>query len=146
MHHDTRLLCGLSSTPFKPSNFKASVLIDASDYTLLNISAAPSLRVINLEFGLAHDGLTRGATLSINPASQSADIITISRVEYDTSKRTLRVEATGTRTDATLQVFFTASGQLIGALANNSGRYSGQFTLSINSQSITVRSNLEVRR
>lgn len=83
---------------------------------------------------------TRTATLTINPAA--ADTVTITRAEYDASKRELRVEATSTRSNATLQVFVTSSGQLIGTLTNNGGgKYGRQFNLSTNPQNITVRSN-----
>ena len=47
------------------------------------------------------------------------------------------------RSNATLQVFATATSQLIGTLSNNGGgKYSGQFTWSTTPQNITVRSNL----
>jgi hypothetical protein len=40
-------------------------------------------------------------------------------------------------------VFVTSTNQLIGTLANNGGgKYSGQFTWSVNPQNVTVRSNL----
>jgi hypothetical protein len=68
--------------------------------------------------------------------------VTITGAEYRTSNRTLRIEATSTRADATLQVFVTASGQLIGTLANNGGgRFRGQFSWQVNPQNVTVRSN-----
>jgi hypothetical protein len=70
------------------------------------------------------------------------DTVSITRAEYETAKRNLRVEATSTRATATLQVFVTSSGQLIGTLANNGGgKFSGRFTWSINPQNITVKSN-----
>jgi hypothetical protein len=72
----------------------------------------------------------------------STDTVSITRAEYRTSKSTLRVEATSTRADATLQVFVTSSGQLIGTLVNNGGgRFRGQFSWPVNPQNITVRSN-----
>lgn len=85
------------------------------------------------------NGLSRSTPLTVTPAG---DTVSISRAEYTASNRTLRVEATGTRTTATLQVFVTSSGQLIGTLTNNSsGRYSGNLNWSVNPQNITVRSN-----
>jgi hypothetical protein len=70
------------------------------------------------------------------------DTVTITRAEYDGGNRRLRVEATSTRATATLQVFVTSSGQLIGTLSNEGGgRYRGEFAWSVNPQSITVRSN-----
>jgi hypothetical protein len=83
---------------------------------------------------------SRSATLTINPPG--TDTVSITRAEYDSGNRRLRVEATSTRSTATLQVFVTSSGQLIGTLSNDGGgRYRGEFTWPVNPQSITVRSN-----
>jgi FG-GAP-like repeat len=88
------------------------------------------------------NGTSRSATLTINPAGGGADSVSITRAEYDTGNRRLRVEATSTRSNAILQVFVTSSGQLIGTLSNDGGgRYRGEFSWPINPQSITVRSN-----
>jgi hypothetical protein len=60
----------------------------------------------------------------------------------DSGNRRLRTEATSTRSTATLQVFVSSSGQLIGTLSNDGGgRYRGEFSGPVNPQSITVRSN-----
>jgi hypothetical protein len=84
----------------------------------------------------------RSATLTINPATQSVDTVSITRAEYQSSKRTLRVEATSTRTNATLQVFVTSTNQLIGTLTNEGdGKYRREFSWSVNPQYITVRSS-----
>jgi hypothetical protein len=67
----------------------------------------------------------------------------VQRAEFDSGKRTIRVEATGTGSSATLRVFVSSSGALVGTLANNgSGRYSGELSVSTNPQSITVNSSL----
>ena len=88
------------------------------------------------------NGTSRSATLTINPAAGGADTVSITRAEYDTSNRRLRVEATSTRSTATLRVFVTSTNQLIGTLSNDGGgRYRGEFSWSVNPQSITVRSN-----
>jgi FG-GAP-like repeat len=88
------------------------------------------------------NGTSRSATLTINPAAGGADTVSITRAEYETGNRRLRVEATSTRSTATLQVFVTSSGQLIGTLSNSgSGRFRGEFSWPVNPQSITVRSN-----
>lgn len=88
------------------------------------------------------NSIQTAATLTLNPATTTADTVGITLAQYETSKRTLRVEATSTRTNATLQVFITASGQLIGTLTNNGGgKYTGQFNSATNPQSITVRSS-----
>jgi hypothetical protein len=88
------------------------------------------------------NGTSRSATLTINPAAGGADTVTITRAEYDSGQRRLRVEATSTRTNATLQAFVTSSNQLIGTLSNDGGgRYRGEFNWPVNPQNITVRSN-----
>ena len=88
------------------------------------------------------NGTSRSSTLIINPAAPGTDTVSITRAEYDNSNRRLRVEATSTRATATLQVFVTSTGQLIGTLSNDGGgRFRGEFSWSVNPQSITVRSN-----
>lgn len=92
-------------------------------------------------------GVTRSATLTINtnaaPPPPSTDTVRITRAEYESSKRVLRVEATSTSGSATLQVFVSSTGALVGTLSNNGGgQYRGEFSVSINPQNITVRSSL----
>jgi hypothetical protein len=88
------------------------------------------------------NGTSRSATLTINPAAGGADTVSITRAEYETGNRRLRVEATSTRSTATLQAFVTSNGQLIGTLSNEGGgRFRGEFSWPVNPQSITVRSN-----
>jgi hypothetical protein len=73
----------------------------------------------------------------------AADTVSITRAEYEVAKSTLRIEATSSRSTATLQVFVSSTNQLIGTLSNNGGgKYSGQFSWSVNPQNITVRSSL----
>src|SRR4029077_20284325 len=67
------------------------------------------------------NGTSRSATLTINPAAGGADTVSITRAEYAVGNRQLRVEATSTRTNATLQAFVTSSNQLIGTLSNDGG-------------------------
>ena len=88
------------------------------------------------------NGTSRSATLTINPAAGGADTVSIARAEYDTGNRRLRIEATSTRANATLQAFVTSSNQLIGTLSNDGGgRFRGEFSWPVNPQNITVRSN-----
>jgi len=80
--------------------------------------------------------------LTINPAAAGADTVSITLAEYAVGNRRLRVEATSTRSNATLQAFVTSSNQLIGTLSNDGGgRYRGEFNWPVNPQNITVRSN-----
>jgi hypothetical protein len=67
----------------------------------------------------------------------------IQLAEYASGNQQLRIEATSSSASATLQVFVTATSQLIGTLRNDGGgRYRGDFSLSSNPQNITVRSSL----
>jgi hypothetical protein len=77
------------------------------------------------------------------PTTTAADTVSITRAEYDSAKRVLKVEASSSKSTVTLQAYVTSTNQLIGTLTNNgAGKYSGQFTWSVNPQNITVRSNL----
>jgi hypothetical protein len=62
---------------------------------------------------------------------------------YSTSKHQLNVQATSSSNAATLSVYVTGTGQLIGTLSNNGGgKYSGKLSWPTNPQNITVRSSL----
>lgn len=108
-----------------------------------NVATTSVTSTVSATISATQNGTTRGALLTINPAPAPADTVAIQRAEYDTAKRMLRVEATSTRTTATLQVFVTSSGQLLGTLTNNGGgKYSAELSAATNPQSITVRSSL----
>ena len=71
------------------------------------------------------------------------DTIKIQRAEYQRSKATLRVDATGSEPSATLRVYVTATNALIGTLKNNgSGRFSALLPWPTFPDNITVRSSL----
>jgi hypothetical protein len=71
-----------------------------------------------------------------------SDKVGVTSAVYSTSKHLLSVQATSSNT-ATLSVYVTATGQLIGTLSNNGGgTYSGKFSWPTNPQNITVRSSL----
>ncbi len=133
------------------ASLPASVTVAAGASTAsfaINTAAvsATTSATISGSFG----GVTRSATLTINtvtapppPPPPSTDTVRITRAEYESSKRTLRVEATSTSSSATLRVFVTSTGQLIGTLSNNGGgQYRGELSVSTNPQNITVRSSL----
>jgi hypothetical protein len=73
----------------------------------------------------------------------NADSVSITRAEYRSSNRELRVEATSSNSTATLTVYVTSSGATIGTLTNNGGgRYERVFTnIATNPVSITVKSS-----
>jgi len=77
------------------------------------------------------------------PPPPAADTVAIQVAEYAVGDQVLVVEATSTSSSATLKVFVTSTGALIGTLTNNGGgSYTGQFSLPVNPQNITVNSSL----
>jgi hypothetical protein len=122
-----------------PASITVAAGASSASFTVATASVASPASVT---ISATLNATTLTATLTLNPAATPADTVNITLAEYDTSKRILRVEATSTRSSATLQAFVTAGGQLIGTLTNNGGgKYTGQFNLATNPQSITVRSN-----
>jgi hypothetical protein len=123
-----------------PASVTVAAGASSANFTVTSTSvASPASVTISATLNTT----TRSATLAINPASTPADTVAVTRAEYDTAKRTLRIEATSTSTNATLQVYVTASGQLVGTLTNNGGgKYSRELSLATNPQQITVRSSL----
>lgn len=97
---------------------------------------ASSVATISATYG----GVTRSAGFTVTPMT---DTLTIQQADYFTNKRQLRVSAKSTSSAATLQAYVTSTGALIGTLQNlGDGRYTGQFTWTVNPKSITVRSSL----
>jgi len=95
-----------------------------------------SVAAISATYG----GVTRSAGLTVTPAM---DTVAIQQADYFASKHELRVATTSTGSTATLQVYATSTGDVIGALKHYDGnRYSGRFTWPVNPQNITVRSSL----
>jgi Tol biopolymer transport system component len=87
-------------------------------------------------------GISRQATLTIR-VSTPADTVTVTRAEYTSSNRELRVEATSTSASATLRAFVDSTGALIGTLQNaGGGQYRGQFTNVPNPSVVRVTSSL----
>ncbi len=121
----------------------ASVTVAAgASSATFNVATASVASPATVSISAALNGATRSATLNINPPAATADTVGIQRAEYDASKRTLRVEATSNRTNATLQVFVTSTNQLIGTLTPNNTQHSGELGVATNPQNITVRSSL----
>lgn len=77
------------------------------------------------------------------PTTAASDTVSIQRAEYSAGNDELRVEATSTSANATLQVYVTSTNTLIGTLRNEGGgRYRGDFSWPTNPQNITIRSSL----
>jgi VCBS repeat protein len=116
-----------------PFSSIGGIVIIASDW---NGDAKPDIAFVVGGASTALDVLTN------TTGGAGTDTVTITRAEYQTGNRRLRVEATSTNSTATLQVFVTSTNQLIGTLANNGGgRFRGQFSWPVNPQTITVKSN-----
>ena len=132
------------STSTAAASVPASVTIPAGATSAnFNVGTITVASPVTVTVGATVGGAARSVTLTVTPGTQTGDTVAIQRAEYDSGKRTLRIEATSTRANAMLQVFVTASGQLIGTLTNNGGgRYSGQLSSATNPQNITVRSSL----
>jgi hypothetical protein len=100
--------------------------------------------------GIDYSDATATVTIQVLPATTTTggtttttnDTVNVTRDEYTSSDHTLRVEAASTSATATLQVFVTSSGALIGTLTNaGGGKYKGQFSWPVNPQTVTVRSS-----
>ena len=91
-----------------------------------------------------YGGATASAVLTINP-TPGAQTDTVSNVsaQYEVRKKRLKVEARSTSNSASLGVYVTSTGELIGTLSNKrGGRYQGQFSWPSNPGSITIVSTL----
>ena len=127
-----------------PASVTVAAGASSASFTINTTTVSvPVSATISGSFG----GVTRSATLTINPVTAppppSTDTVRITRAEFESSKRVLRVEATSTSSNATLHVFVTATGQFLGTLSNNGGgQYRGELSVSTNPQNITVQSSL----
>ena len=127
-----------------PASVTVAAGASSASFTINTTTVSvPVSATISGSFG----GVTRSATLTINPVTAppppSTDTVRITRAEFESSKRVLRVEATSTSSNATLRVFVTATGQLLGTLSNNGGgQYRGELSVTTNPQNITVQSSL----
>lgn len=138
----------LSSSNPGVANVPATVTVPAGE-TVGAFSVTTSAVTENtlVTITATHAGVTRTTTLTVTPPAPTAppptttpdpDAVTITRAEYDSDKGQLRVEATTSRTGATLHVHVTSSNALIGTLSGGDG----EFSVAPNPQSITVRSSL----
>jgi hypothetical protein len=85
-----------------------------------------------------HTGTIQQKLTVTAPVPANADTVSIGRVEYDSGKHQLRVEATSSGSGAVLKVYFTGTDTLIGTVSGGTG----QFNVSVNPIDITVRSSL----
>src|SRR5204863_7383154 len=94
-------------------------------------------------------GASQPAAVAVNPVGgpptpppPSGDTVRVTRAEYDSAKRELRVEATSTNSSATLRALNDSTGAVIGTLQGNGGTYKGQFTNVANPGTVRVTSSL----
>jgi hypothetical protein len=117
-----------------PNSSRGGIMILAGDW---NADAKPDIAFVEGGAGAPTTDVLTNTT-----GGAGTDTVAITRAEYRTSNAQLRVEATSTNATATLQVFVTSSGQLIGTLSNDGGgRFRGRFSWPVNPQTITVKSN-----
>lgn len=86
-----------------------------------------------------YGGVTRSAGLTV---SLIADTVIIQQADYFASKHELRVAAKSSNSTATLEVYVTSSGELVGTLRNlGDGKYGGQLLWPVNPQNVKVVSS-----
>lgn len=138
----------LASTSPTIAPVPASVVVPAGS-TAASVSVATKTVSAStaVTVAAAYGGVTRTTSFTVTPSSTTApppatDSVSVTRAEYATSKRELRVEATGSSSSATSKVYVAATGELVGTLPNlGGGKYGGQLTWATNPQRITVRSS-----
>lgn len=134
---------GQPSVAAMPSSVTVSAGQTSASFTITTQPVTSSFTVV-ITATLGSN--SRSAFLSVAPASPppAADTVAVQRAEYDSSKRTLTVEATSSSATATLRVFRTSTDALIGTLSNQGGgRYRATISnVNENPGNITVKSSL----
>lgn len=130
----------LSSSNANVATAGTSITIPAgATSTMFGVATSPVAPQTTVTISASYGGVLKTATLTVSPA----ETVAIKRAEYSRSNKRLRVEATSNKATATLRVFQTSTGELIGTLSTNGGgKYSGQFSWPTNPQNITVSSSL----
>jgi len=129
-----------SSVASVPANVTVPQGSASASFPVTTVPVAVSTAV---NISATYAGLTKASTLTVTPTPSETDTVAIIVAQYRPSRKLLSVQATSTSALAALNVHVTATGQLIGTLANNGGgKYSGQFTWPSNPKTITVKSNL----
>src|SRR5207245_9954968 len=141
-------VCTLSSSTPAAANVPPvwSVTVPAgvtnATFTVTTVSVTASTSAtISASFG----GATKTALLTVTPAAPppAADTLAIQLAEYAVADQILVVEVTSASSSATLKVFVTSTGALVGTLANyGGGKYIGERSWSANPQTSTVKSSL----
>jgi hypothetical protein len=137
------LLVKLASTNRLAASVPSTVRVAAGKTTAtFEILTRAVTSPVSVQVFASAGGTTESARLTVDPAPRR-DTVAVRKAEYRPSKKELRVEATSTSRSATLKVYNTATGRLIGTLVRQgNGRYEGRFTLSSKPSRISVRSSL----
>ena len=119
-----------------PAEVTVAAGVSSVTFTVSTVACTSGSVTVSGTYG----GVTQSTNLTvIGPAT---DTVTIQQADYVAYKRQLRVGAKTTSSTATLRVYVTSTGELIGTLQNvGDGRYTGQFTWRVNPKNITVRSS-----
>ncbi len=130
----------LSSSNSAVATVPASVTVPAgaanASFTVFTTACTSGAVTISGTYG----GVTKSAGLTV---TTTPDTLTIQQADYFANRRELRVAVKDTNSTATLQVYVTSTGQLIGQLTKGGdGTYRGQFTWPTNPQNITAQSSL----
>lgn len=125
----------------------ASVTVPAGQTsTTFTVTTQPVTASHTVVITATLNGDNRLAFLGVHPPAPppAADNVAVQRADYAPGKRTLAVEATSSNSSATLRVYNTATGTLIGTLTNQGGgRYRATFSnVTSNPGNITIRSSL----
>jgi hypothetical protein len=132
---------GNSAVASVPTGITIPAGSSSATFTVTTTATSVSTPVaISAAFG----GTTQSTTLTVTSAPPAVtDKVAVTLSEYVVSKQTLNAQATSSSTSATLKVFVTSTGTLIGTLTNaGGGKYQGQFSQSVNPQNITIKSSL----
>jgi hypothetical protein len=135
---------GLTSADTAVATVPTSVTVPAgATSATFAVTSRPVTTTNTTTITASYAATAASAVLTVNPSPAAADTVSVQRAEYDSSKRVLQVEASSTSSTATMRVFVTSTGTLIGTLANDGGgRYRGQLSWSTNPQNVTVTSSL----
>jgi hypothetical protein len=91
----------------------------------------------------SYAGTAQTATVAVTGTAPTSDKVAVTLAEYDVSKKILNAQATSSSTSATMKVYVTSTGALIGTLTNvGGGKYEGKLAEAVNPQNITVTSSL----
>jgi hypothetical protein len=129
----------LSSANPQVASVPAAVTVPAGEISAtfpIATTAVPFTQSVTID--ATHTGTIQQRLTVTAPVPANADSVSISRVEYDSSKNQLRVEAGSSGSGAVLKVYYTGTDTLIGTLSGTSG----QFIVGLNPVNITVRSSL----